>query len=187
MTRPQSCTARYFSTRTRPSSASTSTSTKCAPNVLRTLPPSTVGLGAAEATSVLSPLGNPFSAILRFNSRAASTTAVPVIIVVRLPDSPTEYGQRSVSPQTTSTLDSGTSKASAAIRPIVVFAPAPTSVTPTCTLYSPLAFTSITALLRPKPDRNARNEKPAPRFTGPESEPGCGRQRFFQSNAVMPR
>ena len=56
------------------------------------------------------------------------------MIVVRLPDSPTEYGQRSVSPQTTRTFDSGTSSASAAIMPIVVFAPAPTSVTPTCTV-----------------------------------------------------
>ena len=55
------------------------------------------------------------------------------MIVVRLPDSPTEYGQRSVSPHTTSTCDSGTPSASAAISPIVVFAPPPTSVTPTCT------------------------------------------------------
>ena len=53
------------------------------------------------------------------------------MIVVRLPDSPTEYGHRSVSPQTTSTWESGTPNSSAAIIPIVVFAPPPTSVTPT--------------------------------------------------------
>ena len=55
------------------------------------------------------------------------------MMVVRLPDSPTEYGHRSVSPQTTSTCDSGTPSSSAAIIPIVVLAPPPTSVTPTKT------------------------------------------------------
>src|SRR5437868_8515538 len=109
------------------------------------------------------------------------------MMVVRLPDSPTEYGQRSESPHTTSTFDSGTPSSSAAIKPIVVFAPAPTSVTPTCTAYRPLAASLITALLRPTPARNAMNDTPAPRLIGPPSDPGCGCQRFFQSNASAPR
>src|SRR5215472_13671770 len=108
-------------------------------------------------------------------------------MVVRLPDSPTEYGQRSVSPQTTSTLDKGTPNASAAIIPIVVFAPAPISVTPTNTVYVPLASRRITALLRPRADRNAMKDTPAPCFTGPASEPGCERHRFFHSKASAPR
>src|SRR5262245_4104052 len=108
------------------------------------------------------------------------------MIVVRLPDSPTEYGQRSVSPQTTSSSDSGMPSASAAIRPIVVFAPAPTSVTPTCTEYLPLLLTRTTALLRPRPERNAMNATPAPRLIGPGSEPGLDFQRFVHSNASAP-
>src|SRR2546425_12429037 len=82
-------------------------------------------------------------------------TAYPVWIVVRLPDSPTEYGQRSVPPQTTSTLASGPPSASAAMSAIVVFAPAPMSVTPTNTVYFPLASRRMTALLRPRAERNA--------------------------------
>src|SRR5213078_2926258 len=105
------------------------------------------------------------------------------MMVVRLPDSPTEYGQRSVSPHTTSTCDSGTPSSSAAISPIVVFAPLPTSVTPTCTEYLRFASTRTTALLRPSPARNAMHAPPAPRLIGPESAPGCGRQRFFHWNA----
>src|SRR4030081_237280 len=101
------------------------------------------------------------------------------MMVVRLPDSPTEYGQRSVSPQTPSSCDSGTPSASAAISPIVVLAPPPTSVTPTCTEYFPLASTRMTALLRPRPARNAMNETPAPRLIGPRSDPGCGFHRVF--------
>src|SRR4051794_31946920 len=108
------------------------------------------------------------------------------MIVVRLPDSPTEYGQRSVSPQTTSTCDSGTPSASAAMRPIVVFAPAPTSVTPTCTEYLPSPWRRTTALLRPRPARNAMNETPAPRLIGPGSDPGTGFHRFFHSNVSAP-
>src|SRR6478752_4698990 len=108
------------------------------------------------------------------------------MIVVRLPDSPTEYGHRSVSPQTTSSCDIGTPSSSAAIRPIVVLAPPPTSVTPTCTEYLPLASTRRTALLRPRPARNAMNETPAPRLIGPRSDPGWDFQRFFQSNASAP-
>src|SRR2546429_8096056 len=103
------------------------------------------------------------------------------MIVVRLPDSPTEYGQRSVSPQTTSTCDSGTPSSSAAISPIVVLAPAPTSVTPTNSVYLPLASTWRTALLDPTPERNAMYVKPAPRLIGPVSDPGTGRHRAFQS------
>ena len=76
------------------------------------------------------------------------------MIVVRLPDSPTEYGQRSVSPHTTSTCDSGTPSSSAAMIPIVVFAPAPTSVTPTNSVYLPFASSCSTALLEPTPERN---------------------------------
>src|ERR1700674_3239498 len=109
------------------------------------------------------------------------------MIVVRLPDSPTEYGQRPVSPHTTSNFDNGTSSASAAIRPMVVLAPLPTSVTPTCTWNWPLESTWIIALLRPTPERNARNATPDPRLIGPASDPGFDRQRFFQSNASMPR
>src|SRR5476651_1789162 len=108
------------------------------------------------------------------------------MIVVRLPDSPTEYGQRSVSPQTTSSCDSGMPNSSAAISPIVVFAPPPTSVTPTCTKYLPFASTRITALLRPRPARNAMNETPAPRLIGPGSDPGEDFQRFFHSNVSAP-
>src|SRR3954470_13360987 len=108
------------------------------------------------------------------------------MIVVRLPDSPTEYGQRSVSPHTTSSCDSGMPSASAAINPIVVFAPPPTSVTPTWTAYLPLESTRTTALLRPRPARNAMNETPAPRLIGPESDPGCAFHRFFHSNASAP-
>jgi len=108
------------------------------------------------------------------------------MIVVRLPDSPTEYGQRSVSPHTTATLDRGTPSASAAISHIVVFAPPPTSVTPTNTVYCPLASRRITALLCPSPDRKAMNETPAPRLSGPRSEPGCGRQRAVQSKRFAP-
>src|SRR6476646_9905396 len=109
------------------------------------------------------------------------------MIVVRLPDSPTEYGQRSVSPHTTSSCDSGIPSSSAAIKPIVVLAPPPTSVTPTCTAYLPFASTRTTALLRPRPARNAMNETPAPRLIGPDPDPGIGFQRFFQSNASAPR
>src|SRR6185295_12232190 len=109
------------------------------------------------------------------------------MIVVRLPDSPTEYGQRSVSPQTTSTCDSGTPSASAAINPIVVLAPPPTSVTPTCTAYRPFASTRTTALLRPSPARNTRNDTPEPRLIGPVSDPGRGRQRVVHSKASAPR
>src|SRR5258706_13734192 len=109
------------------------------------------------------------------------------MIVVRLPDSPTEYGQRSVSPHTTSRSGSFTPSASAAINPIVVFAPAPTSVTPTCTQYLPLPSTRTTALLRPRPARNAMNDTPAPRLTGPRSDPGVDFQRVFHSNAAAPR
>src|SRR6185503_7525105 len=109
------------------------------------------------------------------------------MMVVRLPDSPTEYGHRSVSPQTTSSCDSGTPSSSAAINPIVVLAPAPTSVTPTCTEYRPFALTRTTALLRPSPARNAMNDTPAPRLIGPASDPGSRRQRFFHSNASAPR
>src|SRR3954453_10106887 len=109
------------------------------------------------------------------------------MIVVRLPDSPTDYGQRSVSPQTTSSCDSGMPSASAAIKPIVVFAPPPTSVTPTCNAYLPCALTRITALLRPGPARNALNEPPAPRLIGPASDPGCAFQRWLHSNASAPR
>ena len=46
--------------------------------------------------------------------------------------------QRSVSPQTTVTRDIGTPSASAPMSAIVVFAPAPTSVTPTNTMYLPV-------------------------------------------------
>src|SRR5471032_1270755 len=109
------------------------------------------------------------------------------MIVVRLPDSPTEYGQRSVSPQTTSSCDSGTPSSSAAISPIVVFAPPPTSVTPTCTEYLLFESTRMTALLRPRPERNAMNDTPAPRLIGPGPDPGCGFQRFVHSNASAPR
>ena len=108
------------------------------------------------------------------------------MIVVRLPDSPTEYGQRSVSPQTTSSCDSGTPSSSAAMSPIVVFAPPPTSVTPTCTQYLPVLSTRTTALLRPSPARNAMNDTPAPRLMGPGSDPGVDFQRFFHSNASAP-
>src|SRR6185369_5474783 len=101
------------------------------------------------------------------------------MIVVRLPDSPTEYGQRSVSPQTTSTCDSGPPCSSAAISPMVVLAPLPTSVPPTCTEYRPFALTRTTALLRPSPARNVMNDTPEPRLIGPASDPGSGRQRFF--------
>ena len=58
-------------------------------NAARTRP-SSRGLGVAVATSVSSPVGAPFSASCFFRSRAASTMAKPVMIVVRLPDSPTE-------------------------------------------------------------------------------------------------
>src|SRR4051812_9032115 len=108
------------------------------------------------------------------------------MIVVRLPDSPTEYGQRSVSPHTTSSCDSGMPSASAPINPIVVFAPAPTSVTPTCSEYLPALLTRTTALLRPSPERKVMNDTPAPRLIGPASEPGTARQRFFHSNASAP-
>src|SRR3954447_17166741 len=108
------------------------------------------------------------------------------MIVVRLPDSPTEYGQRSVSPHTTSSCDNGMSSASAAISPIVVFAPPPTSVTPTCSEYLPCALTRTTALLRPRPARHAMNDTPAPRLIGPGSDPGTARQRFFHSNVSAP-
>src|SRR5262249_14671030 len=108
------------------------------------------------------------------------------MMVVRLPDSPTEYGQLSVSPHTTRTFENGTSSASAAIMPIVVFAPAPTSVTPTCTEYTPLASTRTVALLRPRPERNVMNDTPAPRLIGPGPLPaGC--QRLFHSKASAPR
>src|SRR5207344_2762576 len=109
------------------------------------------------------------------------------MIVVRLPDSPTEYGQRSVSPQTTVTFDDGTSSASAAMRFIVVLAPAPTSVTPTNSVYWPFESRWMTALLWPRPERKIIIAKPAPRFFGPGSDPGCGRQRVFQSNCAAPR
>src|SRR5436309_21890 len=66
-------------------------------------------------------------------------------------------------------------------------APAPMSVTPTNTVYFPLASRRMTALLRPRAERNAMNATPAPRFTGPGSEPGCGRHRFFHSNVSAPR
>src|SRR3954447_13398133 len=108
------------------------------------------------------------------------------MMVVRLPDSPTQYGQRSVSPHTTSSCDNGIPSASAAISPIVVFAPPPTSVTPTCTQYLPFESTRPTALLRPSPARNAMNETPAPRLIGPRSDPGSAFQRLFQSNASAP-
>src|SRR5215813_11906866 len=108
------------------------------------------------------------------------------MIVVRLPDSPTEYGHLSVSPHTTSSWESGMPSASAAISPIVVFAPAPTSVTPTCSEYLPALFTRTTALLRPRPDRNAMNDTPAPRLIGPGSDPGGDFQRFFHSKASAP-
>src|SRR5262249_27611450 len=108
------------------------------------------------------------------------------MIVVRLPDSPTEDGHRSVSPHTTVTLASGTPSASAAMSPIVVFAPAPTSVTPTWTAYRPFASSRMTALLLPRPARNAMNETPTPRLIGPRSDP-AGRHRFFQSNTSAPR
>src|SRR3954464_4409609 len=108
------------------------------------------------------------------------------MMVVRLPDSPTEYGQRSVSPHTTSSCDSGTPSSSAAISPIVVLAPPPTSVTPTCTQYLFLASTRTTALLRPRPARNAMNDTPAPRLIGPRSDPGSAFHRFFHSNASAP-
>src|SRR3954451_1997406 len=109
------------------------------------------------------------------------------MIVVRLPDSPTEYGQRSVSPHTTSSCESGIPNASAAINPIVVFAPPPTSVTPTCTQYFPFASTRTTALLRPSPARNAMNDTPAPHLIGPGSDPGCGYHRVFHPKASAPR
>src|SRR5882757_9745074 len=83
-------------------------------------------------------------------------------------------------------LERGTPSASAAISPIVVFAPPPTSVTPTCTQYFPFASTRTTALLRPRPARNAMNETPAPRLIGPASEPGDDFQRFFHSNVSAP-
>src|SRR6266566_990202 len=109
------------------------------------------------------------------------------MIVVRLPDSPTEYGHLSVSPQTTSTCDSGTPSSSAAISPIVVFAPAPTSVTPTNSVYLSFESKWITALLDPTPERNAIYVNPAPRLIGPLSDPGTGRHRAFQSNNSAPR
>src|SRR6185437_1746088 len=103
------------------------------------------------------------------------------MIVVRLPDSPTEYGHLSVSPHTTSTCESGTPSSSAAMIPIVGFAPAPTSVTPTNRVYLPLASTCSTALLDPTPEQKLMYVKPAPRFSGPLSDPGTGRHRLFQS------
>src|SRR5262249_39179522 len=109
------------------------------------------------------------------------------MIVVRLPDSPTEYGHLSVSPHTTSTCDNGTPSSSAAMSPIVVFAPAPTSVTPTNKVYLPLASTCSTALLDPTPDRNAIYVNPAPFLIGPLSDPGTGRHRDFQSKISAPR
>ena len=108
------------------------------------------------------------------------------MMVVRLPDSPTEYGVVAESPQIRSILDSGTSSASEAIIAIVVFAPAPISVTPTRTAYRPFASTVIVALLRPRPERNAMNETPTPRRIGPASVP-AGRHFFFQSNVSMPQ
>src|ERR671925_180989 len=133
MIRPDSCTATYLVGRVVPRRVSTSTSTKCAPKHWRILP-SVVGEGVAEATKTSLPVGIPRAAICCFKSFTASTTAIPVMIVVRLPDSPTEYGQQSVSPDTTSTCDRGTPGASAAIMPMVVLAPGPTSVTPTNTV-----------------------------------------------------
>src|SRR5216117_3605130 len=108
-------------------------------------------------------------------------------MVVRLPDSPTEYGQRSVSPDTISIFDKGTPSASDAIMAIVVFAPGPTSVTPTNSVYWPFESRRMTALLLPSAERNAMNDTPAPRLIGPGSDPGCGRHRFFQSKASAPR
>jgi len=105
------------------------------------------------------------------------------MIVVRLPDSPTEYGQRSVSPQTTSSCESGIPSSCAAMSPIVVFAPLPTSVTPTCTEYLPVPSTRTTALLRPRPARNAMNDTPAPRLTGPRS----GSRRRFPARLPLER
>jgi hypothetical protein len=108
-------------------------------------------------------------------------------MVVRLPDSPTEYGQRSVSPHTTSIMESGTPSSSEAIIAIVVLAPGPMSVTPTKTVKRPEPSTRRIALLGPMPARNIMNDMPAPRLTGPGSEPGRGRQRDAQSKSSAPR
>src|SRR5262249_51234981 len=99
----------------------------------------------------------------------------------------TEYGQRSVSPHTTFTFDSATPSSSAAMMFIVVFAPGPTSVTPTYSVYWPRASTVNVALLLPTPDRNDMNATPAPRLIGPGPDPGSGFQRLFQSNSSAPR
>src|SRR5215471_9554316 len=169
--RPDSWMATYLVIRVVPRRVSTSTSTKCAAKHWRILP-SVVGDGVAEATKMSLPVGIPCATICCCRSCTASTTAIPVMIVVRLPDSPTEYGQRSVSPDTTSTCDRGTPMASAAIMPNVVLAPGPTSVTPTNKVYRGRASTCTRAQLVPTPARNIVQEKPAPRLIGPASEPG---------------
>src|SRR5437764_3531621 len=145
------------------------------------------GRGVALAVRRARPRGIPLSAICFFRSRTAATTASPVMDVVRLPDSPTEYGQVSVSPQTTLTFESGTPSSSAAMMFIVVLAPGPTSVTPTYNVYCCFASTVMTALLDPTPDRNDMKATPAPRLIGPGSEPGTGFQRAFQSKSAAPR
>ena len=87
-----------------------------------------------------------------------------------------------MSPDTTSTCDNGTPNASAAIIPIVVLAPPPMSVTPTNRVYCSRESTRRIALLRPTAERNNMNDIPAPRLTGPTSDPAGERQRLVQSN-----
>src|SRR5262249_45421848 len=91
--RPDSWTATYFVIRVVPRRVSTSTSTKCAPKHWRMVPSGT-GLGVAEATRTSLPVGIPRAAICCCKSFTASTTAIPLIILLLLPHSPTQPSQR---------------------------------------------------------------------------------------------
>ena len=169
MMRPQSCTATYFVTRTWPSSVSTSTSTKCAPKALRTLPSARVGFGVADAIEdVARRSAAPFSAICFFRSRAASIDRVAGHdrrAAARFADrvrtaigvAPDDLHLRERHAELL-----GRDQPHRRLR-----AGADVGDADEARVYCPSRRRWMTALLRPRPERNAMNDMPAPRLIGP--------------------
>ena len=188
MMRPESWTVTYFVTLTPPSSVSTSTSHEMGAEGARAPCPRARASASPTPTSTWSPVGMPFSAICFCRSRAASTTAEPVMMVVRLPDSPTEYGQRSVSPQTTSTFDSGTPQRFRRDQPHRGLGAGADVGDANKQRVRPAPFNRMTALLGPSPERNDHvGHAGAALDRAGIRRPASRCHRAFQSNRSAPR
>lgn len=113
-------------------------------------------------------------------------TACPVMMVVRLPDSPTEYG-RSVSLPDHGYLRKRDAQSFWADQTHGGFRSRADVGYADVNVKLALGIDADHGIAAAHGERNAMNPIPAPRLIGPRSEPGWGRQRFFQSNASAPR